>query len=133
MKIIEPITVPVTAFTTLETVIHNINEAVADRDLTIRHISYNKYSLMKGEIEILATPNNIERYERPSKFKVDATSQFYCVFKKNGKWHYKFVRKNEKYLGGGYDTEIEAALAYDRHVFAVDGHALKTNFPERLV
>ena len=127
------ITVPVTTFTTLEQVIHKINEVVAERDLDIRHIGYNKSSLLKGEIEILVNPHRIERYERPSKFKEDATSQFYCVFKKNGKWHYKFGRKNEKYLGGGYDTEIEAALAYDRHVFAVDGHALKTNFPERLV
>lgn len=127
------ITVPVTAFTTLEHAIHKINEAVADRNLTIRHIGYNKSSLLKGEVEILVNPLQVERYERPSKFKVGATSQFYCVYKKGDKWAYKFVRKNKKYLGSGYDTELLAALAYDDHVFRIDGHTLKTNFPERLV
>lgn len=127
------ITVPVTAFTSLENAIQKINEAVADKN--VQGIFYTKSSLMKGEIEILVDENTqkVIRTERPSKFKQNASSQFYCVYQRHNKWTYKFVRKNEVHLGESYETELEAALAYDQHVYSVDGHALKTNFPENFI
>ena len=123
------ITVPVTAFTSIESVIHKINKVVADKNVT--GIFYTKSSLIKGEVEILIDENTqkVVRIERPSKIKAGATSQYYCVYQDGNKWTYKFVRKGVPYEGR-FDTEIEAALAYDDHVYSVDGNALKTNFPE---
>lgn len=40
------------------------------------------------------------------------------------------MRKGQQYIGERFETEYEAALAYDDHVYSVDGNALKTNFPE---
>lgn len=124
------ITVPVTTFTSLESVIHRINEVVADKN--IQGIFYTKSSLIKGEIEILVDENTqkVVKVERPSKFKANAQSQYYCVYQRHGKWTYKFVRQGKSHDGKIFETEIEAALAYDDHVFSVDGNVLKTNFPE---
>lgn len=61
------ITVPVTTFTSIESVIHKINEVVADKNVT--GIFYTKSSLIKGEVEILVDENTqkVVRIERPSK------------------------------------------------------------------
>lgn len=127
------ITVPVTTFTSLESVIHKINEVVADKN--IQGIFYNKSSLIKGEIEILVDENTqkVVRIERPSKFKANASSQYYCVYRKGNGWTYKFVNKKickKPFLGKVYDDELDAALAYDKHRFSVEGDLMKLNFPE---
>lgn len=49
----------------------------------------------------------------------------------NGKWKAESSRRGKGHIGC-FDTEIEAAQAYDDYVFSVDPEFAFLNFPERL-
>lgn len=122
------IKIPINNFASLESVIAKINQSVEGKNLG--GIFVNRLSLMKSEVEILLDePQNVIKVERPSKIK-QGTSSFYCVYQRGNKWTYKFVRKNVAYNGKLFDDEMDAVLAYDAHVYSVDGHTAKLNFPE---
>ena len=128
------ITVPVNSFTTIEQAIHRIHEEVAEKGLVLKGIFYNKTSFFRGDIDVLVEDAKpIVKIERPSKFKPNATSRYYCVYKKGNGWTYKFVNKKispKPFLGKIYETENAAAHAYDKHRFSVEGDLSKLNFPE---
>lgn len=114
-------------------VVAEINRHVEGKN--VHGIFFEPTSLVSGVLEIHVDENTqkVIRTERPSKFKQNASSQYYCVYQRHNKFTYKFVRKNEIHLGESFESELEAALAYDQHVYSVDGHALKTNFPENFI
>ncbi len=128
--------IPVGSFETVGDVISKLNQAVAGKEITA--VFYNKASLLKGEVEVYVNnpipKDKVVYMERPSKFKQNATSQYYCVYKKGGGYTYKFVNKkisDSPFLGKVYPTELEAAWAYDNHRYNVEGDLSKLNFPER--
>ncbi len=135
------LTLPVTSFTSHEKLATELNRIIADEKVT--GIFFNKDSLFKGHYEIylqddlaVSPPQVITQHvDRPSKFKDNSTSKYYCVYyeKTENKWRYKFVRKGKIYSSKRYDTELQAALAYDNHVYRVDGNTRKLNFPEKVV
>lgn len=124
--------VPINKFS-VASVIREINKHIAGRN--VESIFFNPTSLLNGTLEIKTTDSQFPNIiERPSKFKQNATSKYYCVYfdKFSQKWRYKFVRKNKVYNSKRYDTELQAALAYDNHVYSVDGNTRKLNFPEKV-
>ena len=132
----EHIRIPVGSFETVGDVISKLNQIVAGKEITA--IFYNKASLLKGEVEVFvsnsALKDKIIYRERPSKFKQNASSQYYCVYKKGGGYTYKFVNKKiseSPFLGKIYPNELEAAFAYDEHRYSIEGDLSKLNFPER--
>ena len=132
----EHIRIPVGSFETVGDVISKLNQIVAGKEITA--IFYNKASLLKGEVEVFvsnsALKDKIVYRERPSKFKQNASSQYYCVYKKGGGYTYKFVNKKiseSPFLGKIYPNELEAAFAYDEHRYSIEGDLSKLNFPER--
>ena len=134
----EHIRIPVGSFETVGDVISKLNQIVAGKEITA--VFYNKASLLKGEVEVFvsnpALKDKIVYRERPSKFKQDASSQYYCVYKKGGGYTYKFVNKkisDSPFLGKIYPNELEAAFAYDEHRYSVEGDLSKLNFPERFM
>ena len=137
------ITLPVTSFTSHDRLAAEINEIISSNKVDA--VFFNKTSMLKGEYEFLVDhkeKNAFEEYEkiliqhvdRPSKFKENATSKYYCVYfdKFSQKWRYKFVRKNKVFNSKRFDTELEAAVMYDNHVYSVDGNTRKLNFPEKV-
>ena len=134
----EHIRIPVGSFETVGDVISKLNQIVAGKEITA--VFYNKASLLKGEVEVFvsnpALKDKIVYRERPSKFKQDASSQYYCVYRKGGGYTYKFVNKkisDSPFLGKIYPNELEAAFAYDEHRYSVEGDLSKLNFPERFM
>lgn len=122
------LTIPVSSFDSYEKVANKLNEIIADKN--VKALFFNKKSLTKGSFEIYV--DELVKIERPSKFRENATSKYYCVYKDGEKWRYKFVRNNKPYHSKRFNSEIEAALAYDNHVYSVDGNIKKLNFPERV-
>ena len=92
--------------------------------------------MLRGTLDIYTSevlPAKTVFIEKPVKFKQNATSQYYCVYKKGNGWTYKFVNKKlnpKPFLGKIYETEVEAAYAYDAHRYEVEGDLSKLNFPE---
>ena len=134
------IKLPVTSFTSHEKLAKELNRIISDEKVSA--VFFNKISFTKGSYEIHLIPKSeanlkelvFQQVERPSKFKEDATSQYYCVYydKSKGKYRYKFVRKGKPFNSKSFDTELDAALAYDEHVYRVDGSTRKLNFPEKV-
>ena len=130
------IKITVGSFETVGDVISKLNKVAAGKEITA--LFYNKESLLKGEVEVYvnnpAPKDKIVYRERPSKFKQNASSQYYCVYKKGSGYTYKFVNKkisDSPFYGHLYPTELEAAHAYDEHRYSVEGDLSKLNFPER--
>lgn len=73
-----------------------------------------------GEIAILNFPENKEKYlmgeikPEPNK-DVKTDSAYYGVHKKRKRWYFRIVSNGVQYRGN-YDTELEAALAYDEAI-----------------
>ena len=134
MKIVN---IPVSKFS-VASVVQEINRHVAGRN--VEGLFFNNTSMLRGTLEIhtsepetIITEGKTVIIERPSKFKQNASSQYYCVYKKENSWTYKFVNKKlspKPFLGKRYNTEIEAAHAYDEHRYSVEGDLSKLNFPE---
>lgn len=126
----------VNTFTSHEKIAKLLNDALADKN--VRGVFFNATSLINGAFEILvdnAKPEIIFM-EKPSKFKQNASSRFYCVYKKGNGWTYKFVNKKiskKPFLGKMFDDELDAAWAYDKHRFSVEGDLSKLNFPEHFM
>lgn len=134
----ECIRIPVGSFETVGDVISKLNQIVAGKEITA--VFYNKASLLKGEVEVFVSKSSLKDKivyrERPSKFKQNASSQYYCVYRKGGGYTYKFVNKqlsDSPFLGKIYPNELEAAFAYDEHRYSVEGDLSKLNFPERFM
>lgn len=124
--------IPVGKFSVAQ-VVKEINKHIEGRN--VEGIFFNPVSLMKGTIEIHTSDPQINAkiIERPSKFKKNASSRFYCVYRKGNGWTYKFVNKklsNKAFYGKIYDDEMDAAWAYDKHRFSIEGDLSKLNFPE---
>lgn len=111
--------------------IQNIHNATKGK--TIKGIYFYGDSLINCTVDILLDEPSNRVVNKPSKFKKDASSKYYCVYKKGNYWTYKFVNKqlsNKAFYGASYTTEHAAALAYDKHRFSVEGDLNKLNFPE---
>ena len=110
-----------------EETVRRINEALGGQKVFL----YSD-SLLHCTLDIIVdSPQQV--ISKPSKFKKDASSQYYCVYKKGNYWTYKFVNKqlsNKAFYGASYNTEHDAALAYDKHRYSVEGDLSKLNFPE---
>lgn len=120
------ISVNIGRYITEETV-RRINEALGGQKVFL----YSD-SLLHCTLDIIVdSPKQV--ISKPSKFKKDASSKYYCVYKKGNYWTYKFVNKrlsNKAFYGASYTTEHAAALAYDKHRYSVEGDLSKLNFPE---
>jgi hypothetical protein len=94
--------------------------------------AYNYYAqLYHGEFASLNEVEHIDwrQYIKASK----SSSQYKGVHASCGKWRARVWNKNTKsFINAGiYDTELEAALAYDRIAYANFGNELELNFPYR--
>lgn len=120
------ISVNIGRYITEETV-RRINEALGGQK-----VFFYSDSLLHCTLDIVTeSPKPV--VSKPSKFKKDATSKYYYVYKKGNYWTYKFVNKqlnNKAFYGASYTTEHAAALAYDKHRYSVEGDLSKLNFPE---
>lgn len=142
------ITVPVTAFTSLEQAVSKINEAVADKN--VQGIFYNKSSLMKGEIEILVSaPVVIEKpvkeyveveKERIVKVPVIRNPHLEGKVKSNytgvhrerpsHRWRASITANGKRVSLGRFDNEEDAARAYDIAAKKLHGRRATLNFKE---
>lgn len=111
--------------------IRKINEALTGNKGDNK-IYFHGDSLLNCTLDIIVdSPKQV--ISKPSKFKKDASSQYYCVYKKGNGWTYKFVNKGlskKAFYGALYKTELDAAYAYDKHRYSVEGDLSKLNFPE---
>ncbi|MER1998400.1 MAG: hypothetical protein ABS882_01390 [Lysinibacillus sp.] len=115
----------------VKSVIQEINKHAEGKNLV--GVFFNETSLLKGTLEIRTAEPEVVRVKemvsRPVK-RDNAKSQYYCVYPKGGKWTYQFDFKGQTHSGKYFDTELEAAQAYDSHRFSVEGNTRKLNFPE---
>lgn len=85
--------------------------------------------------EILVNPEALEpkRIGRPPKPRTKnlkyQRSRYIGVFGRWGRWYAEITHRGEKCRFGPFDTQREAALAYDAEAFRLRGKKARLNFP----
>lgn len=80
------------------------------------HINRDRLDNRRENLRFATKAQNMANLWRKGK-----NSRYKCVFKDWHKWYYSFQRKGKVYSGGGFNTDTEAAIAYNEAVIKVDG------------
>ena len=116
--------------TDLSEAINEINHLIQSSGQNVKHISFEKTGLLKGNISImLEEPRIITKLTNAINRK--KTSKYNGVFydKTKQKWKWQIRHDGKKY-SGSTNTEYDAALMYDRYAFKFRKEEAVLNFPE---
>jgi hypothetical protein len=80
-----------------------------------------KYNLRKCS----KTENNRNSSGKPN----TRQHRYKGIYKNHRKWYFQISKNGNKQIGGGFNTDIEAAKAYDNVALAWYGEFAKLNFP----
>ena len=90
---------------------------------SIDHINHITYDNRKSNLRIVS--NSVNAHNRQ---KLTGTSRFKGVYKRGARWR-STIRFNHKSIDvGTFDSEIEAASAYDKKAVELFGEYASTNF-----
>lgn len=95
-------------------------------DLVVDHINHDKSDNRKENLRVCSRAEN----SRNRKIKGGMYSQYKGVTKGAGKYHGRVTYNYKPYHLGSFDTEEEAAKAYDKKALELFGEFYKLNFPE---
>jgi hypothetical protein len=100
----------------------------APKGLVVDHKDGNSLNNRAGNLRI-CTPRQNGYNVRRRNWALDWASRFVGVFPHRDKWYAKIGHEGREYLMGPFDTDIEAAKAYDQKAFALQGEYAYLNFP----
>ena len=97
------------------------------RGMVVDHIDGNRANNCRANIRACTRAQNIHNKRKCT----GSRSRFKCVYysKQLGKWYSRCWFEGRDRLIGYFDTEIEAARAYDRQAVAWFGEFARLNFP----
>jgi hypothetical protein len=98
------------------------------RGMVVDHIDGNKANNCRCNLRVATREQNSRNQRKHN----GSVSVFKCVFycRKNRKWYVKCQYQGKRHRFGPFDTEVEAALAYDRKAVEWFGEFARLNFPE---
>lgn len=99
----------------------------APKHLCVDHIDGNRLNNQKNNLRLCTRAENTRnsRKQKNNKNTYKGVTQF-----SNGKWRAQIWYENKIYQMGMYDTEVEAAIAYDKKAIELHKDFAHLNFPE---
>lgn len=90
-------------------------------DKIVDHIDNNHLNNVKENLRIIDHIVNVHTKRE------GATSQYFGVSRNKNKWHTEIRKNNVRYYIGKFDTEVEAAMAYNQKAKELYGEKAKLN------
>lgn len=100
-------------------------------NVAIDHINHNGLDNRRANLRI----TNQQKNSWNSKPHNDGVTRYKGIFnqgRNNGKWYSKVTYRGQRYYLGSFNSQEEAALAYDNKVLELFGEFAYLNFPERI-
>ncbi len=108
------------------TIVFMHRELIAANDDWVDHIDWNRLNNSRANLR-LCTPSQNHMNTRPRKNKVTSSFKGVNLIPSSGKWRAKITAKGKFFHVGCFNTEIEAARAYDAMSVKLHGEFASPN------